>query len=125
AAGSSVPFDGPSGGASEGASGRSSRWDNNGMDVGGWKGAGALPDALAPRTAIRPSRHGDDEGGPGDTPASVAWLREGRGTGCAADRDRLLASALLDDGHGGRRAIDPESGMPETEPRKTDRLGRP
>src|SRR4029450_9897822 len=51
----------------------------------GQKGAIALPDALAPRTAIRPSRHGDDEGGPGDTPASVAWLREGRGTGYAAD----------------------------------------
>ncbi len=87
-------------------------------------GPNALPDALAPRTAIRPSRHGDDEGGPGDTPASVAWLRDGRGTGYAADRDRLIAPALLDDGRGGR-AIDPESGMPETEPRKTDRLGRP
>jgi DNA polymerase III alpha subunit len=84
-----------------------------------------LPDALAPVTAIRPSRRGDDEGGPGDTPASVAWLRDGRGTGYAADRERLVAPALLDDGHGGRRAIDPESGMPETEPRKTDRLGRP
>ncbi|HEY8438986.1 MAG TPA: OB-fold nucleic acid binding domain-containing protein, partial [Candidatus Limnocylindrales bacterium] len=88
-----------------------------------------LPDALAPRTALRASRHGDDEGGPGDTPASVAWLREGRGTGYAADRERLIAPAFLDDGHGGRRAVDPESGMPETEPRKTDRqtdrLGRP
>jgi error-prone DNA polymerase len=83
-----------------------------------------LPDALAPRTAIRPSRHGDDEGGPGDTPASVAWLREGRGTGYAADRDRLVPPALLDDGAGGR-AIDPESGMPEPPARKTDRLGRP
>ena len=50
----------------------------------------SLPDALAPRTAIRPARHGDDEGGPGDTPASVAWLREGRGTGYAADRERLV-----------------------------------
>jgi DNA polymerase III alpha subunit len=152
----------------------------------------ALPDALAPVTAIRPSRHGDDEGGPGDTPASVAWLREGRGTGYAADRERLARAAapifteglsgansgksdmeadgnlgihqeILDD-HGATvagpigsgapetrpdmpsrnipraaadrerlvapalvagRAIDPESGMPETEPRKTDRLGRP
>jgi DNA polymerase III alpha subunit len=95
------------------------------VQIEGTKAPNALPDALAPRTAIRPSRHGDDEGGPGDTPASVAWLREGRGTGYAADRERLLAPALLDDGHGGRRAIDPESGMPETEPRKTDRLGRP
>jgi DNA polymerase III alpha subunit len=79
-----------------------------------------LPDALAPRTAIRPSRHGDDEGGPGDTPASVAWLREGRGTGYASDREKLVAPALVEG-----RQIDPESGMPETEPRKTDRLGRP
>jgi DNA polymerase III alpha subunit len=79
-----------------------------------------LPDALAPVTAIRPARHGDDEGGPGDTPASVAWLREGRGTGYATDRERLIPPALV-----AGRAIDPESGMPETEPRKTDRLGRP
>src|SRR4029079_4560180 len=137
AAGSSVPFDGPSGGASEGASGRSSRWDTNGIDIGGRKGGGALPDALAPRTAIRPSRHGDDEGGPGDTPASVAWLREGRGTGYAADRERLLAPAtgqgrLIDPESGWGapwtvrgRWIDRESGMREPEPRKTDRLGRP
>src|SRR3954447_12544934 len=83
-----------------------------------------LSDALAPRTSIRPSGHGDDEGGPGDTPASVAWLREGRGTGYAADRERLVPPALLDDGQRGR-AIDAESGMPETQPRKTDRLGRP
>jgi DNA polymerase III alpha subunit len=48
----------------------------------------ALPDSLAPRTAIRPGR-GDDEGGPGDTPASVAWLRAGKGTGYEADRERL------------------------------------
>ncbi|HYX10773.1 MAG TPA: hypothetical protein VE817_02255, partial [Candidatus Acidoferrum sp.] len=80
----------------------------------------ALPDALAPVTAIRPARHGDDEGGPGDTPASVAWLREGRGTGYATDRERLIAPALVEG-----RQIDPESGQIETEPRKTDRLGRP
>jgi DNA polymerase III alpha subunit len=80
----------------------------------------ALPDALAPRTAIRPAPHGDDEGGPGDTPASVAWLRAGRGTGYDADRERLLPPALVE----GRR-IDPESGMPEPPPRETDRLGRP
>ncbi|HYN69061.1 MAG TPA: hypothetical protein VEX41_02475, partial [Candidatus Eisenbacteria bacterium] len=34
--------------------------------------------------AIRPGGRADDEGGPGDTPASVAWLRAGRGTGYAA-----------------------------------------
>ena len=31
--------------------------------------------------SIRPGGPADDEGGPGDTPASVAWLRAGRGTG--------------------------------------------
>jgi DNA polymerase III alpha subunit len=77
--------------------------------------------------AIRAGGRGDDEGGPGDTPASVAWLRAGKGTGYRHDIDRL-APALVQ----GRR-IDPESGMPEPEPRRTDRstdgsidrLGRP
>ena len=31
--------------------------------------------------AIRPGGTSDDEGGPGDSPASVAWLRAGKGTG--------------------------------------------
>jgi DNA polymerase III alpha subunit len=79
-----------------------------------------LDDRLAPRTAIRPARHGDDEGGPGDTPASVAWLRAGKGTGYAEERDRLVPPALV-----GGRAIDPESGQVEPAPRQTDRLGRP
>jgi DNA polymerase III alpha subunit len=73
--------------------------------------------------AIRPGGRGDDEGGPGDTPASVAWLRAGRGTGYAVGREKLVPPALVE----GRR-IDPESGMPETLPRatdrSTDRLGR-
>jgi DNA polymerase III alpha subunit len=88
--------------------------------IEGRKGGNTLPDALAPVTAIRPSRHGDDEGGPGDTPASVAWLREGRGTGYAADQGRLVAPGLIDG-----RQVDPESGQVESSPRKTDRLGRP
>ncbi len=108
---------------SGGVSGSTTPSDNDGSHVE--RRSGALPDRLAPRTAIRPSGHGDDEGGPGDTPASVAWLREGRGTGYAADRDRLVPPALLDDGQGGQRAVDPESGMPEPAPRKADRLGRP
>jgi DNA polymerase III alpha subunit len=70
--------------------------------------------------AIRPGGRHDDEGGPGDTPASVAWLRSGRGTGYTQDRDKLVPPALVQ----GRR-IDPESGMPEPPPRQTDRLGRP
>ncbi|HSL33845.1 MAG TPA: PHP domain-containing protein, partial [Candidatus Limnocylindrales bacterium] len=81
---------------------------------GMWEGAPESP------PAVRPGGRGDDEGGPGDTPASVAWLRAGRGTGYEADRERLVPPALVQ----GRR-IDPESGMPEPPPRQTDRLGRP
>jgi error-prone DNA polymerase len=62
--------------------------------------------------AIRPGGRSDDEGGPGDSPASVAWLRAGRGTGYATDRPRPVP-------------VDPESGMTLPPPRKTDRLGRP
>ncbi len=43
-------------------------------------------DPLAPRPAIRGGGTSGDEGGPGDTPASMAWLRAGRGTGYAQDR---------------------------------------
>ncbi len=76
--------------------------------------------------AVRPGGRTDDEGGPGDTPASVAWLRAGRGTGYGVPparpgiRVRGEAPATID----GRR-IDPESGALEQPPRKTDRLGRP
>ncbi len=80
----------------------------------------ALPDRLAPRTEIRPGGPTDDEGGPGDTPASVAWLRAGKGTGYKADADRLVAPPLID----GRR-VDPESGQLEPPPRAADKLGRP
>ena len=58
--------------------------------------------------SIRPGGREDDEGGPGDTPASVAWLRAGRGTG-------------YPDG----RTIDPESGVLLPADRRTDKLGRP
>jgi DNA polymerase III alpha subunit len=85
---------------------------------GMWEGAPESP------PSIRPGGRADDEGGPGDTPASVAWLRAGRGTGYAAEREKLVPPALVQ----GRR-IDPESGMPEPAPRatdrSTDRLGRP
>src|SRR6185369_941523 len=76
----------------------------------------ALPESLAPVAELRPGGRTDDEGGPGDTPASVAWLRAGRGTGYKADTDRLVAPPLID----GRR-IDPESGQLEPPPRATDR----
>ena len=77
-------------------------------------------DPLAPRTAARGGGPSDDEGGPGDTPASVAWLRGGRGTGYGTDRDELVPPPLID----GRR-VDPESGQLEPPPRAADRLGRP
>ncbi len=91
-------------------------------DTAGQDGAGqgADDDPLAPRTAIRGGGSSDDEGGPGDSPASVAWLRSGRGTGYEAERERLVPPALVE----GRR-IDPESGMTEPPPRRTDKLGRP
>jgi DNA polymerase III alpha subunit len=77
------------------------------------RGAGNDPtlfreDPLAPVTTIRRGGTSDDEGGPGDSPASVAWLRAGRGTGYPAPIP-----------------IDEESGMTLPPPRKTDRLGRP
>ncbi|MEW5992466.1 MAG: PHP domain-containing protein [Chloroflexota bacterium] len=79
--------------------------------------------------AIRTGGTSDDEGGPGDTPASVAWLRAGRGTGYGvigragpgrATRGELEGPAYVDG-----RPIDPESGAVEPPGRKTDRLGRP
>ena len=72
-------------------------------------------DPLAPVTTIRGGGHSDDEGGPGDSPASVAWLRAGRGTGYGIARQPGAAPVPVDD----------ESGMPLPPPRKTDRLGRP
>ncbi len=76
--------------------------------------------------AIRPGRGADDEGGPGDTPASVAWLRAGKGTGYRqppgnARRVALVHAPGLVDG----RVIDPESGAVAPPSRATDRLGRP
>ncbi len=81
---------------------------------GMWEGAPESP------PSVRPGGRHDDEGGPGDTPASVAWLRAGKGTGYTEDRDRLVPPALVQG-----RQIDPESGQVEPPPRQTDRLGRP
>ena len=75
---------------------------------------------LAPVAKPRAGGRGDDEGGPGDTPASVAWLRAGRGTGYQGDRERLIAPPLIEG-----RQVDPESGQLEPPPRATDKLGRP
>ena len=77
---------------------------------GMWEGAPQSP------PSVRPGGRHDDEGGPGDTPASVAWLRAGRGTGYKDEADRLVGPPLVD----GRR-VDPESGQLEPPPRSTDR----
>ena len=63
---------------------------------------------LAGKPVLRAGRSGDDKGGPGDSPTSVAWLESGRGTGQV-------------DG----RTIDPESGVLLPLERRTDKLGRP
>ena len=85
--------------------------------------------------AVRPGGRTDDEGGPGDTPASVAWLRAGRGTGYGRAGD--ARPGIRGGGTGAAngtsrapgtvdgRAIDPESGALEQPARRTDRLGRP
>ncbi len=59
------------------------------------------------RPAIRPGGTSDDKGGPGDSPASVAWLARG-------------APGTVDG-----RGIDVESGALEPPPRSVDSLGRP
>ena len=89
-------------------------------EKGGPSRSGMWEEAPESPPSIRPGGRADDEGGPGDTPASVAWLRAGRGTGYQADRDRLVAPALVE----GRR-VDPESGQLEPPSRAADKLGRP
>jgi len=83
----------------------------------------AAIDRLAPVAEMRRGGRSDDEGGPGDTPASVAWLRAGRGTGYGTAR-----GAGYGPGHGppriGGRLLDPETGELEPPDRRTDRLGR-
>ena len=69
------------------------------------------PERLAPVTTLRPSPS-DDEGGPGDSPASARWLR--------AAAPAIGATGTIDG-----RAIDPETGVLLPPERRTDRLGRP
>ena len=99
-------------------------WLREGDQEGGPSQSGMWEGAPESPPSIRPGGRHDDEGGPGDTPASVAWLRAGRGTGYKADADRLIAPALIDG-----RQVDPESGQLEPPPRGTeraaDKLGRP
>ena len=99
-----LPVPGDDSGLGHGAAGDPAR-DGNGT----WVGApGSAP-------AIRPGGPGDDEGGPGDSPASVAWLRAGRGTGYGHGTERWAPYREV-----GRRAIDPESGVLRSPTRRVD-----
>ena len=94
-------------------------YGGSGIEMGNAPAEASHVDPLAPVVAMRRGGTSDDEGGPGDSPASVAWLRAGRGTGYTADQDRLVPAAP------GAVAVDPEHGQTLPPPRKTDRLGRP
>ncbi len=92
--------------------------------VSGPSRSGMWEEAPESPPSIRPGGRADDEGGPGDTPASVAWLRAGRGTGYGAGSGRGSRGGSqpgLIDG----RPIDPESGAVAPPARHVDRLGRP
>ena len=110
---------------------------------GGRLRAGGAGEALlgGSRPAIRPGGPSDDKGGPGDSPASVAWLARGGSPTAvgppARDGPPVVTSAHpFGPGAGPRRApdvpgtvdgraIDAESGVLEPPPRSVDRLGRP
>ncbi|HYK94433.1 MAG TPA: PHP domain-containing protein [Candidatus Dormibacteraeota bacterium] len=113
-------------------------WPEGGGDAPGPSASGMWEEAPESPPAIRPGGRADDEGGPGDTPASVAWLRAGRGTGYGTGparpgiRVRGEASRETPGSAPGTvegRAIDPESGALAPPSRRTDgptdRLGRP
>jgi error-prone DNA polymerase len=73
--------------------------------------------------AIRAGGASDDKGGPGDSPASVAWLVRGGhtfGPGAGPPRRPGGAPGTVDG-----RALDAESGVLEPPARNVDRLGRP
>jgi len=98
---------------------------NEGRTEPGPSRSGMWEEAPASPPSIRPGE-GDDEGGPGDTPASVAWLRAGRGTGYRAGEGRTGGPATLGEpGTIDGRRIDPGTGVLEAPGRRTDRLGRP
>ncbi len=85
--------------------------------------------AAGSKPSIRAGGASDDKGGPGDSPASVAWLQSGRGTGYGAEPDppRRVAPGSVDGRRinaDGRR-INAESGALAAPTRRTDRLGRP
>ena len=99
--------------AAAGAGRRGSGWPRRPF---AWLG----DDPLAPRTAVRGGGPSDDEGGPGDTPASVAWLRDGRGpatrriaTGSSRRRSSTAGGSIRSAASSSRRRARP------------DKLGRP
>jgi DNA polymerase III alpha subunit len=78
-----------------------------------------LPDSLAPRTVLRRGRS-DDEGGPGDTPVSVAWLHDEAMHRLRTAPDDVPLPPLSSGVVGGQR-LDPETGMPLAD-RPVDRV---
>ena len=114
------PGEAPGSGPTSGSSARSGTWA---------MAAGSKP-------SIRAGGASDDKGGPGDSPASVAWLQSGRGTGYGAPAGPGPGSGTKPEpatqpgsgpgpGTVDGRAIDPESGAVAPPTRRTDRLGRP
>ena len=92
--------------------------------VGG-RGDGTWAMAAGSKPSIRAGGVSDDKGGPGDSPASVAWLQSGRGTGYGPGSGGGARGAGYEAGTVDGRPIDPESGAVAPPTRRTDRLGRP
>ena len=74
-------------------------------------------------TAIRGGGTSDDEGGPGDTPASVAWLRAGRGTGYEADATGSSRRRSWTAGHRSRERPARAAAAPDRQARPAEPLG--
>ncbi len=92
---------------------RAVRARNSPRDTGTWERApGSAP-------AIRSGGRGDDEGGPGDSPASVEWLRAGRGTGYGAGNEH--GTERWAPYREAQRQIHPETGVLVPEDRRYDR----
>jgi DNA polymerase III alpha subunit len=120
------------GGAGEAGNGRLAR-PEDAARIGILPGTGSAP-------AIRAGGSSDDKGGPGDSPASVAWLVRGGppvvtaagppagrpapghtfGPGAGPPRNLAGAPGTVDG-----RLLDPESGVLASPSRAVDRLGRP
>ena len=88
---------------------------------------------LPGKPVLRAGGPSDDKGGPGNSTASVEWLRSGRGTGRETGQAPPPGDPPGDPpdipgdptGTIGGRTIDPESGALLPPERTTDKLGRP